>query len=113
MRMLLLVLFGGMFLPVLAQVSISTLPFDQALKKAGEEGKMLMLVLDTKSCARCNEITTMSLLEPAAKELNDSCVVIRPAVNSSDFANMQKRFAKDSTGTGGVIFSTVRVMCWR
>jgi len=102
--MLLVVIFGGMFFPVLAQVSFSSLPIDQALKKAGEEGKILMLVLDTKACARCNEITTMSLLEPAAKELNDSCVVIRPAVHSSDFANMQKRFAKDSTGTGGAIF---------
>lgn len=75
---------------VLSQATFFSGGFDTALKTSASQGKLLMVILDSKTCYKCNEATTIGLLSEDARKINDSCLIFRPAVNSR-FADSLRR----------------------
>src|SRR5690348_17128304 len=44
------------------------LSFEEALKKAGQEGKMVLVQYESDDCQQCNEVAMKGMESPAAKE---------------------------------------------
>ena len=71
MRPLLAAFFLLLLIPAFSQVNFASLSFDEALKKARQEGKLLFVQFKAADCDQCNEV--------AEKGLNNAAVSAKTA----------------------------------
>jgi hypothetical protein len=88
----------------LAQVTITNASFDKALKQARKEKKLLMVVIDSKTCEQCNAVATKGLSSEAAYALNSMVVAIRPAAGTDEWQHMVDAYFRPVNQQFGVLF---------
>ena len=92
-----------------AQAVIEKLSFANALIKAGVEGKILMVVMDSRLNKQANKTTSEVLYNPAAFTINKQAVIIRPVVSGTDWEELVSKYYQDpnlkSDAIGGLFFN--------
>ena len=92
-----------------AQLRIEKLSFTEALKKAGADGKILMVIMDSKANSHHNKTTSEALRDQIAFTINNQAVVIRPEVSGTDWNNLVRAHYGAATynndAVGGLFFN--------
>jgi hypothetical protein len=90
-----------------AQVQIEHLSFGNALEKAAEQAKVLMVIIDSKWNKRQNDTVTKVLRTDAAFIINKQAVVIRPLLESVERDSLFGKYFQDTMpphSSVGVLF---------
>ncbi|MEO6453782.1 MAG: hypothetical protein ABIN97_06925, partial [Ginsengibacter sp.] len=92
-----------------AQAVIEKLPFSKALIKAGREGKILMVVMNSRLNKQANKTTSEALYNQIAFTINKQAVVIRPEVSGTDWEELVSKYYQDpnfkNDAVGGLFFN--------
>ena len=95
--------------PTAAQLRIEKLSFTEALKKAEADGKILMVVMDSKSNKQQNKTTSDALRNQIAFTIDKQAVVIRPEVSGSDWNDLVRSYYDmapyNNDPVGGLFFN--------
>lgn len=94
MKRLLLTYFLSLLITTAAGQSLSEpLQFTQALEKATDQNRMVMVILDSKECQQCNEVTSKGLDNSLIKKrLRKEFVCIRPEPSSEDWNDLIQKY---------------------
>lgn len=93
-----------------AQAVIEKLSFANALIKAGREGKILMVVMDSKLDKKANKTASEWLSNQISFTINKQAVVIRPSLSGTDWEELVSTYYQDprfnNDAVGGLFFNS-------
>lgn len=90
----------------MGQSLFESLFLKQALEKAGEQNRLVMVILDSKDCQQCNEVASKGLENALVKKrLEKDFVCIRPEPASDDWNDLMQKYG-GSEGFGIMFFNS-------
>jgi tetratricopeptide (TPR) repeat protein len=77
----------------MSQPLFESLLFKQALEKAGQQNRLVLVVFDSKECQQCNEVASKGLENSVVKKrLDKDFVCIRPEPASEDWNDLMEKY---------------------
>ena len=105
LRLLSLLLLVFAVHPAFAQFTFETLSLDEALVKAGQQGKMVLVEFVDEDCRKCGEVIDITFSEPELQQLvGQRCVAIKIDPDHPGWASFKEEY-NNIKASGTFIFS--------